>query len=117
MSCGISLHHSLLGCCSAVVRAQGQLRSAGVWLRNGSTRTHHGELHSTLLSRDRRPPWTGVRADEHALHETIEINASFTPWFEVGFYIFMSYRAGEGYQWVGDHIRRVSGYPKPGTGP
>ena len=27
------------------------------------------------------------------------------PWFETGFYIFMSYRPGEGYQWVGDHIR------------
>jgi len=47
----------------------------------------------------------GVRADEHALHETIEITQGFTPWFEIGFYVFMSYRAGEGYQWVGDHIR------------
>jgi len=29
----------------------------------------------------------GVRADEHALHETIEITQGFTPWFETGFYI------------------------------
>jgi hypothetical protein len=47
----------------------------------------------------------GVRPDNHALHETIEITQGFTSWFETCFYVFMSYRAGEGHQWVGDHIR------------
>ena len=56
------------------------------------------ELHSNFTI-------DGVRPDNHALHETIEITQGFTSWFETGFYIFMSYRASEGYQWVGDHIR------------
>jgi hypothetical protein len=47
----------------------------------------------------------GELPTEHALHETVEITQGITPWFETGFYIFTSYRAGEGWQWVGDHIR------------
>jgi len=63
------------------------------------------ELHSNFTFEGSKTEVDGVRPDEHALHETIEITQGFTPWFETGFYIFMSYRAGEGYQWVGDHIR------------
>jgi len=63
------------------------------------------ELHSNFTFQGSKFAVDGVRADEHALHETIEITQGFTPWFETGFYVFMSYRAGEGYQWVGDHIR------------
>jgi hypothetical protein len=63
------------------------------------------ELHSNFTFGGSKYAVDGVRPDEHALHETIEITQGFTPWFETGFYIFMSYRAGEGYQWVGDHIR------------
>jgi hypothetical protein len=63
------------------------------------------ELHSNFTFQGSKFAVDGVRADEHALHETIEITQGFTPWFEIGFYVFMSYRAGEGYQWVGDHIR------------
>jgi len=63
------------------------------------------ELHSNFTFEGSKTEVDGVRPDEHALHETIEITQGFTSWFETGFYIFMSYRAGEGYQWVGDHIR------------
>jgi hypothetical protein len=63
------------------------------------------ELHSNFTFQGSKTAVDGVRPDNHALHETIEITQGFTSWFETGFYIFMSYRAGEGYQWVGDHIR------------
>ena len=63
------------------------------------------ELHSNVTFEGSKTVTDGVLPDQHALHETIEITQGFTPWFETGFYIFMSYRADEGYQWVGDHIR------------
>jgi hypothetical protein len=63
------------------------------------------ELHSNFTFEGSKTAVDGVRADEHALHETVEITQGFTPWFETGFYVFTSYRASEGYQWVGDHIR------------
>jgi Putative MetA-pathway of phenol degradation len=63
------------------------------------------ELHSNFTFEGSKTAVDGVRPDNHALHETIEITQGITSWFETGFYIFMSYRAGEGYQWVGDHIR------------
>src|SRR5579864_6968465 len=63
------------------------------------------ELHSNFTFEGSKTAVDGVRPDNHALHETIEITQGFNSWFETGFYIFMSYRAGEGYQWVGDHIR------------
>jgi hypothetical protein len=63
------------------------------------------ELHSNFTFEGSKVPVDGVRPDEHALHETIEITQGITSWFETGFYIFMSYRGSEGYQWVGDHIR------------
>jgi hypothetical protein len=63
------------------------------------------ELHSNFTFQGSKTAVDGVRPDEHALHETLEITQGFTSWFEIGFYVFTSYRAGEGYQWVGDHIR------------
>lgn len=63
------------------------------------------ELHSNFTFEGSKTILDGVYPDEHALHETIEITQGFTEWFETGFYIFMSYKSGEGYQWVGDHIR------------
>ena len=41
----------------------------------------------------------------HAEHETVEITHGFTDYFECGFYIFTSITQGQGWQWVGDHIR------------
>jgi len=63
------------------------------------------ELHSNFTFEGSKTEVDGVLPDIHALHETIEITEGFTSWFETGFYIFMSYRGPEGYQWVGDHIR------------
>ena len=63
------------------------------------------ELHSNFTVEGSKVDVDGVRPDEHALHETVEITQGFTSWFEMGFYIFTSYRGAEGYQWVGDHIR------------
>jgi hypothetical protein len=63
------------------------------------------ELHSNFTFEGSKTMLDGVRPDNQALHETIEITQGITSWFETGFYIFTSYRAGEGYQWVGDHIR------------
>jgi Putative MetA-pathway of phenol degradation len=63
------------------------------------------ELHSNFTFVGSKSPVDGVRPDEHALHETLEITQGINEWFEIGFYIFTSYRGSEGYQWVGDHIR------------
>lgn len=67
------------------------------------------ELHSNFTFQGSKDLVDGVRPDIHALHETLEITQGLTPWFEAGFYLFTSYRAGEGLQYVGNHIRpRVS---------
>ena len=47
----------------------------------------------------------GTFPTNHNQHETIEITQGLTKWSEVGFYIFTAIVPGEGYQWVGDHIR------------
>jgi hypothetical protein len=47
----------------------------------------------------------GTEPTNHALHETLEITQGITPWFETGFYVFTSARSGDGWDWVGDHIR------------
>ena len=47
----------------------------------------------------------GVYPTNHAEHETVEITQGVNSWSEVGFYIFTSARSGDGWQWVGDHIR------------
>jgi hypothetical protein len=63
------------------------------------------ELHSNFTFQGSKSTVDGVRGDEHALHETLEITQGVNDWFEIGFYVFTSYRGPEGYQWVGDHIR------------
>ena len=47
----------------------------------------------------------GTYPTNHALHETVEITQGLSNWSEVGFYIFTSTTGGQGFQWVGDHIR------------
>jgi hypothetical protein len=63
------------------------------------------ELHSNFTWDGRRIDDDGLWPTEDALHETLEITHGFTPWFETGFYVFTSVREGQGWQWVGDHIR------------
>ena len=68
-------------------------------------RTTMVELHSNFTFEGSKDSVAGVLPTEHALHETVEITQGIKPWFETGFYIFTSYRSGQGWQWVGDHIR------------
>lgn len=69
------------------------------------------ELHSNFTVDGSKPlPGSQYAADgmyptNHAEHETVEITQGITNWAEVGFYIFTSARGGQGWQWVGDHIR------------
>ncbi len=70
------------------------------------------ELHSNYTLDGRREIENGVSPTEHAFHETLEITHGFTPWFEIGFYVFTNARASDGFAWVGDHIRPRLSVPK-----
>ena len=63
------------------------------------------ELHSNFIFQGSKTTEDGVLPTEHELHETVEITQGFTPWFETGFYIFTTVPNGQGWKWVGDHIR------------
>ena len=63
------------------------------------------ELHSNFTVEGFKDTIGGVLPDEHQLHETVEITQGWNSWFETGFYIFTSAGPGQGYKWVGDHIR------------
>ncbi len=63
------------------------------------------ELHSNYTLDGQAQPVNGVFPSRHAFHETLEITHGFTPWFETGFYVFSSIQPGEGWEWVGDHVR------------
>jgi hypothetical protein len=63
------------------------------------------ELHSNFTIDGSKQVINGLYPTNHAEHETVEITHGFNDWFEVGFYIFTSARSGQGWQWVGDHIR------------
>ena len=63
------------------------------------------ELHSNFTIEGSKQKTNGLYPTNHAFHETLEITHGFTDWFETGFYIFTSARSGQGWQWVGDHIR------------
>ena len=63
------------------------------------------ELHSNFTADGSKTVIDGVQPTNHALHETVEITQGINDWFETGFYIFTSGRSGDGWDWVGDHIR------------
>jgi hypothetical protein len=63
------------------------------------------ELHSNLTAEGTKTTDDGTEPTNHAVHETLEITQGFTPWFETGFYVFTSMHSGDGWEWVGDHIR------------
>jgi len=63
------------------------------------------ELHNNFTVEGSKSTADGTYPTEHQWHETIEITHGFTDWFETGFYIFTSAAPGQGWQWVGDHIR------------
>ncbi len=59
------------------------------------------EIHSNFTVEGRKQTENGVAPTHHAVHETLEITHGFTPWFEVGFYLFSSIQPDGGWQWVG----------------
>lgn len=63
------------------------------------------ELHSNYTIEGQREMVNGVFPSNHSFHETLEVTHGFTSWFETGFYVFTSIQPGEGWEWVGDHIR------------
>ena len=63
------------------------------------------EFHTNFTAQGSTAVVNGVAPTNHAVHETIEITQGVNDWFETGFYIFTSARAGDGWDWVGDHIR------------
>jgi outer membrane putative beta-barrel porin/alpha-amylase len=63
------------------------------------------ELHNNLTIEGSKETINGVLPTQHQWHETIEITHGWTDWFETGLYIFTSAAPGQGWQWVGDHIR------------
>ena len=68
-------------------------------------RTTMVEFHTNFTANGSKEVIDGVQPTNRALHETIEITQGFNDWFETGFYIFTSARSGDGWDWVGDHIR------------
>lgn len=63
------------------------------------------ELHSNVTVKGTTTTTDGVLPTQHAVHETLEITHGFTPWFETAVYLFTSVQPGNGYEWVGDHLR------------
>jgi hypothetical protein len=63
------------------------------------------ELHSNFTGMGSRLLVGSVLPTNHALHETLEITHGFSDIFEVGFYVFTSASPGEGWQFVGSHLR------------
>jgi hypothetical protein len=70
------------------------------------------ELHSNFTFQGSKMMENGLLPTNHQWHETIEITHGFTDWFETGFYIFTSAKNGQGWDWVGDHIRPRVRVPK-----
>ena len=63
------------------------------------------ELHSNYTVDGQKSAANGVLASDNALHETLEITHGFNEIFEVGLYFFTSTNPGEGFGYVGSHIR------------
>src|ERR1700694_1047510 len=63
------------------------------------------EIHSNFTVDGSKHVINGVAPTNHAEHEPLEITHGWTDWFETGFYVFASLQNGDGWDWVGDHIR------------
>jgi hypothetical protein len=63
------------------------------------------EFHTNFTVQGEKLTTGGVLPTQHQFHESIEITHGFNEWFETGWYIFTSYGPGQGWGWVGDHIR------------
>ena len=63
------------------------------------------EFHSNFTVDGSKSTTDGTIPTNHQFHETIEITHGFTDWFETGFYIFTNLQNGQGWDYVGSHIR------------
>lgn len=63
------------------------------------------ELHSNFTIDGSKTMMNGLFPTNHAFHETLEITQGITDCFELGYYNFTSARSGEGWDWVGTHLR------------
>ena len=70
------------------------------------------EIHSNFTVQGSKTIEDGVLPTQHQLHETLEVTHGFSEWFETGFYLFSSFQPGQGWKWVGTHIRPRIGVPK-----
>jgi len=62
------------------------------------------EVHSNFTAVGQKGG-AGIAATNHAEHETLELTEGVNGWSEIGFYVFTDEQAGQGVQWVGDHLR------------
>jgi hypothetical protein len=91
--------------CSPVCQAQDNYEIQVYGSETVAPKTTMVELHSNYTFQGSKTTVEGVIPTEHELHETVEITQGITSWFETGFYIFTAVPNGQGWQWVGDHIR------------
>ena len=63
------------------------------------------EIHSNFTVDGSKTVQDGMLPTNHAEHETLELTQGINDWSEMGFYVFSSIQPGQGWQWVGDHIR------------
>jgi hypothetical protein len=63
------------------------------------------EIHSNFTRATGVLLGVGQVSPLHAMHETLEITRGFTDFFELGYYNFTSFQPGQGFTWVGTHIR------------
>ena len=70
------------------------------------------ELHNNFTVKGSKRTDDGTLPTHHAWHETLEVTHGFSKWFETGFYLFTSARSGNGWDFVGTHIRPRFSVPK-----
>ena len=74
---------------------------------SGLTELQHTmfELHSNYTLNGSKEIQGGVFPSNHVIHETLEITHGFSPWFEVGSYLFTSIGSDNRTALTGVHIR------------
>ena len=70
------------------------------------------QLHSNYTFTGITTVSDDVMPTDRSTHQTLEVTYGFTPWFEVGGYIFTRTLAGSGWLLTGGHIRPRVGIPQ-----
>src|ERR1700746_1955950 len=115
----ISTSFCVLGCVALPLRASAQGNYEIQVYPHETVAPHHTmwELHSNFTFEGSKSTDDGTLPTNHQLHETLEITHGFSDWFETGFYIFTSAKNGQGWGYVGSHIRPRGGVPPKGAWP